>query len=293
VLVAADGTVMSETAFGLLATLCVLLAYRMRETAAPPSARLALAFGVAVGAAALARPEGLALLLLLLLVPGVRGAGRPGMARAALALAATAIVLAPWMIHLWATFGRPVPLAVNGSTLVAGANCRQTYGGPHIGSWDFDCVSRVPRRNDVVAAGAELRRGAAYAAHHVGELPLVVLARLGRTFDLFQPGHEERVAEGRAPALSRVGAVVFWLLMPLGAYGAVVLRRRRRPLGPLWVPVGLVLLVTVAGYGIPRFRHPAEFTLLVLAAAGLVELVERRAAQPAVPGAKTRASGVS
>jgi hypothetical protein len=55
-----------------------------------------------------------------------------------------------------------------------------------------------------------------------------------------------------------------------------VLRRRGQPLGLLLAPFALVAVVSVLGYGTPRFRVPAEIPLVVLAAVALAALAGRR-----------------
>jgi hypothetical protein len=113
------------------------------------------------------------------------------------------------------------------------------------------------------------RAGLDYAGDHVGRVPLVVLARLGRTFELLQPVRQAQHAEGRARGLEVAGAVFWFVLLPPGIYGLVLLRRRRVALMPLVAPFVLALAATVIGYGVPRFRHPADVALAVLAAVAI------------------------
>jgi 4-amino-4-deoxy-L-arabinose transferase-like glycosyltransferase len=269
VLVSADSAVMSETLLGLLVLLCALAAYRLRER--PTAARAAL-LGVLIGLAALTRGE--ALLLVPLLLPW----RRPKLAVAL--VAACLVTLAPWTIRNFSTFDRPVLLSTNEGGLLAGANCPSTYGGHDIGSWDIRCV-RSPIGADESAASAAARRaGVDYAGEHAGRLPLVVLARLGRTFELLQPVRQAQQAEGRAEGLELAGAVAWFVLLPLGAYGVVLLRRRGVPLMPVLAPFVPALAATVLGYGVPRFRHPADVALVVLVGVALDGLIGSSVASP-------------
>ena len=73
--------------------------------------------------------------------------------------------------------------------------------------------------------------------------------------------------------------VVAWYLLALAAIGgALALRRRGRPLLVLLAPAPAVCVAALVGYGVPRLRHAFEIPLLVLAAAALVALWERRRA---------------
>jgi 4-amino-4-deoxy-L-arabinose transferase-like glycosyltransferase len=275
VLVSADGAVMSETLLGLLVALCALCAYRLLER--PSLARGAL-LGALIALAALTRGEAILLVALLALPVALRLPARRA-ATLGVSLAACIVVLAPWTIRNLSAFDKPVWLSTNEGGLIAGANCSGTYRGHDIGSWDIRCVPRGPVEDESAASARARRAGIDYARDHAGRVPLVVAARLGRTFELLQPVRQAQHAEGRAAGLEVAGAVFFLLLVPLGAYGAVALRRRRVALAPLLAPVGLAIAATVVGYGVPRFRHPADVALTVLAAVALDALVRRRAAQ--------------
>jgi 4-amino-4-deoxy-L-arabinose transferase-like glycosyltransferase len=278
VLVSADGAVMAETLLGLLVALVALVAY------APPSLRRGALLGALVGLAALTRGEALLLLLLL--------ARRPPRELAAMVLACL-VVLAPWTIRNFSTFDKPVPISTNEGNLFAGANCDNTYRGRDIGSWDLRCVPGGPIEDESLAAARFRHAGLNYASDHAGRVPLVLLARLGRTFELFQPVRQAQHAEARAAGLEVAGAVFFLLLVPLGAYGAIVLRRRGIPLAPLLAPFGLAIAATLIGYGVPRFRHPADVALVVLAGAGSSVASSRSAGSGGLKSRFRRSAGRS
>ena len=63
---------------------------------------------------------------------------------------------------------------------------------------------------------------------------------------------------------------MFYPLMVLAIGGTVVLARRREPLLPLLVPVGIVTFAAVSAFGQSRYRAPAEPLMMVLAAVGLM-----------------------
>ena len=260
VLISADGAVMSETLLGLLVALAIYVAYGQQST------RRAALLGVLIGLAALTRGEAILLLLLL--------ARRPRRELAAMVLAC-ALVLAPWTIRNLATFDKPVLISTNEGNLIAGANCRSTYYGHDIGSWDLRCVPGGPVEDDSVAAARFRRAGLDYAGDHLGRVPLVLTARLGRTFDLYQPIRQAQNAEGRAAGIEVAGAVFFWLLVPRGALGVAVLRRRGLVLLTLFA---LAVAATLVGYGVPRFRHPGDVALIVLAGVAGSSLASPRSA---------------
>ena len=272
-LVAADGSLRSESVYALCIALVLLAALAYREA---PSARGAALLGVAVAAAALTRGEALVLLVLLALpLCGPR--------RAAVAALACVVVLAPWLARCWIVFDRPVLISTNVGGLLAGANCDATYHGALIGQWDFGCIPPPVHANEALEAERLRDRGLSYARHHVGRLPVVVAARLGRSFELFRPreqARQEAFFEGRNLRVEQAGVACYYALVLLAAYGVVVLRRRDGPWRILMAPVALVVFVTVISYGFTRLRVAAEPALVVLAAVALDAVAARRWAAP-------------
>jgi 4-amino-4-deoxy-L-arabinose transferase-like glycosyltransferase len=272
VLVSADGALMSESLYGLLVVAALHAALSQRERR---DARSAIALGVLVGLAALTRSEALLLLPLLawpLCLPGSRR-----LIRVLGCTVACLVVLAPWTIRNLDTFNQLVVVSHNDSTVLAGANCPATYRGVDLGSWDFGCISARRTLREGVQADRWRSQGLHYARAHVSRLPVVLVVRLLRTWDFWQPRRQVQFAESRAPWADEAGVACYYLLLPLAALGAVLLwGRGRRTAWILLSPLALVTLSTLLGYGLPRFRHAAEPSLVVLAAIALVTLAERR-----------------
>ena len=216
-LIAADGALMSETLLGLLVALSLLAAVRLADA---PSTGRAIAFGAVVALAALTRGEA-GLLLPFALVPVLR---RPGGGRAAVvAVVAFVVVLTPWTIRNWVVFDRPVAVATNSGTAVGGANCDATYHGDKLGGWYLNCLRDHPGKNEAENHDAQLRDGLHYAREHAGRVPVVLAARLGRVWSLYDPFS---TPEGRSVRAVKLGVPAFFLLALLGVVGVVALRRR-------------------------------------------------------------------
>lgn len=270
--IGADGSLMSESLYGLLVALTLLLALRLIDR---PGIAVAAVLGTTIGLAALTRTEGLAFLALLVLPAAwlTGGEHRRRVALAAVALAAALAVIAPWTIRNTTAFDRFVPISTNEATVLAGANCGPVYGGDDIGGWRLECVSPSRTADEGRQAARWRREGLEYMRDHRGRLPKVVTARVLRTWDLFPPG-KVVVNEGRARWIAQLETVMYFLLLPLALAGALLLRGRRE----LWIllaPVAIVTIVSAYGWGLTRFRHPADIVIVVLAAVALVEL-ERR-----------------
>lgn len=271
-LIAADGAMMTESTYGLFAALSLLAAYRLVDA---PSLGRALVLGLVVGIAAHARAEAL-LLLPLLLVPLLR---RPGGLRAAAAVCVMfALVLVPWTVRNWSAFDRPVLIATEGGETLAGANCHSVYYGERIGTWSVSCAAFSGSGNEAEELNERGRDGIRYAFDHVERWPLVATARVARTWGLWRPF---AVPEGRRAWLQRLGAALYFVLVPLAVYGFVLLRRRKVAVWILMAPFITVTLTALLAYGQIRFRHSAELSLVVLAAVALDRLLPPRRAEAA------------
>ena len=280
-LVAVDGALMSETLFGPLVLLALLAALRLAERPGP--ARGAL-LGAAIALAALTRAEALLLLPLLALPLAWRARSGP----AALgAIAACVLVLAPWTIRNLVQLDTFAPTSTNDATVLAGANCPATYDGVDLGGWNLTCIS--PRRFADEAPQARVWRREAidYAFSRKDRWPVVVAVRVARVWDVWQPRRQVMFAEGRQRDVERAGVVVYFGFLLLGALGLRALRRRPRVPGALLVllaPAVVVTLSAITGYGVPRLRHLFEPGIVLLAAAGVLTLLEAATARwPRLP----------
>ncbi len=141
--------------------------------------------------------------------------------------------------------------------------------------------------------------GMDYLTSNLDRLPVVVAARFGRMWGLYRPLQQLQIedGEGRPEDGARVGLVMFYPLMALAVGGTVVLARRRQPLLPLLVPVGIVTFAAVSAFGQSRYRAPAEPLMMVLAAVGLMAFLgwvrHRGGTEPDEPAATQAAPATS
>jgi len=179
-----------------------------------------------------------------------------------------------------------VLLSTNDGTTLLGANCDIAYY-QDVGGWDIRCLAPVPNEGNVDGSvrAAERRHVAeAYVRHHLARVPVVVAARIGRTFDVY--GLRALVAldrgEEKAGWAVWAGIVCFWVLAVAAVVGWVELGRhepQRRTRWWVFVPLVTVLLTSIAFYGAHRIRAPAEPAIVLLAAVAFVrgwELIRAR-----------------
>lgn len=290
VMIAVDGDLMSETLYGPLIAGTLLCAFAVMDR---PTTRRAILLGALIGLAALTRTEAL-LFLPFLVVPVVWRArpswrGRTGLGL--VALVACLVVLTPWTLRNEVAFGRFVPVSTNDATVLAGANCDQTYHGVQLGGWSITCIANRTKTNEAAQAAIWERQGLHYIEHHLSRLPVVMAVRLLRVFDLWQPRRQARdFAEGQQIGVAEAGVAVFYVLILAAIPGFLALRRRRRPVRlVLLAPAVVVCISTAVGYGVPRLRDSFDIALLVLAAAGIEAVAEwvalRRRAPRTFPAA--------
>ncbi|HEY6623441.1 MAG TPA: glycosyltransferase family 39 protein [Acidimicrobiales bacterium] len=270
-----SGIVMSETPAMLFMALILLAVTRLLRS---PTLVMAALLGAACGAEALIRAE-LLLFVPFLLVPAVLTASGPTLRRKlgllGVGILASLVVLAPWVGRNLATFTDATYISTGDGLALLGSNCAQTYHGPNLGSWSLTCSLSAPGPGDEsVQSSRDQHAAVQYAEHHAGRLPVVVLARVGRLWDFFEPIQMANVDvnEGRPVPASLAGLGFYYALLPLGIAGIVIYRRRRIRQWFLLVPAGVVTVVAALVYGLVRFRSPFEVCLVVLAAPPLVLL---------------------
>jgi hypothetical protein len=277
-----DAVIMAETLTAALAAAVLWSVYRYLDRPSPAGAALV---GALSGLAALSRAE-LALLGVLAFVPVVVGAGGawgPRLGRLGLAALAGLVVLAPWTAYNAGRFEKPVLISTNDGLTLIGANCDRQYDGPDPGLWDIACLPpgsfTEAQARDQSVVNADYRHLAMeYARANLGDLPRVAAIRVARTWSLYDPSSMIRYNEneGREPPVGWAGFVSFWLLVPFGVAGAILLRQQGRALWPLLAPAVVVTVISALFYGLLRFRVPAEVSLVVLAAVAVVGLLDRR-----------------
>jgi 4-amino-4-deoxy-L-arabinose transferase-like glycosyltransferase len=280
-----DAYVMSETLIFLTTTLTMLASLRACER--PTPARFAQ-IGFLIGVSALTRAEAILLLPLIvlpLLWRSKTGAHRNAVLLGAVATLATLVVVAPWIGYNLSRFDRPVTLTDTAEIGLLISNCDDVYYGSNIGYWSPRCeyvTLRGAPDDDVARASIERDTATRYIRSHLSRVPLVVLARVGRTYGLYDPigqlsldEHDDLVVRREAlPAL--VGFLSYYPLTVGAISGLLLLRKTGRPTFFLIAPFVSVAITVVVLYGQTRFRAAAEPTLVILAAAALDRVWTRR-----------------
>ncbi len=288
-----SGILMSETPAMLFMALILLAVVRLIRKPTFISAALV---GAACGAEALVRAE-LLLFVPALLVPATLARPLPWPRRfglMAVGVLATLVVLGPWVGRNLVTFKDSTYISTGDGIALLGANCPESYTGQDLGSWSLACASSVSGSDESVVSTRAQHQAVQFAEHHLGRLPVVVLARVGRLWDFYEPIQmaDGDVNEGRPVPASLAGLAVYYLLLPFAAAGVVILRRRHIRQWFLLVPAGVVTVVSAAVYGLVRFRSPFEVCLVVLAAPAIV-LAAQAVGRRLAPGRGSAGPGLA
>jgi hypothetical protein len=195
-----------------------------------------------------------------------------------------------------ARFRHPEYLSAQYPALLASANCDTTYYGRLLGYFSVPCAAHYAQQSHArgdqsqVAVGFQ-RPAVSYIRHHLGRLPVVVGARLGRILEVYRPRQNVSLREyldGAEKSVAWAALIGYYVLALLSIVGGIVVRRRRVPLLPLLAPIAVVLITVVVTYGNTRFRTPAEVVLVVLGAvaidAGIARLVPNRSPRERAEG---------
>ncbi len=292
-----DGLIFSETLTNVVVVTALILAVRAWRQ--PTFGRIAW-LGAACGLAALGRAE-LGLLAPLLVIPiawSARRAAGNGVAlrRIGAGLVAAVIVVAPWVIYNNTRFHDLTFISTNDGLAMGASNCDPVYHGTSIGLTDLTppCTftdAEIAQLATVDSSGhhrpadqsevsaAYRSRAVHYMRLHWKRVPLVVVARVARTWSLWHPIDMISYNEGesRVRFVSWAGLVTFYPLALTAIAGGVLLwRRNRRHLWLLVVPAIALTVGVAITYGQVRFRSAAEPSLVVLAAIAVGWLVGGR-----------------
>jgi hypothetical protein len=277
-----DGLIMSETVTSIAVVSALLFALRLARR---PSIGNAIGAGIFAGLATLGRAE-LVLFLPLLLLPAAWFAARAvagGVGRAvglaAVAGVAALLAIGPWVGYNLGRFDERTFVSTNDGIALVGSNCDLVYYGKAIGLTYLGppCLDPTGLRGDEsVLAKVYRTRAFDYMKSHKSRVPVVIAARVGRTWSLYRPMDMLyfNLGEGRERWVTAAGLVGFYVLVPLAIAGAILLGRRRgdasRALWVLLVPAIASTIGVAVSYGQTRFRAAAEPSLAVLAAVAVV-----------------------
>ena len=302
-----DPLVISESMGILAGALMVLMAYRAWDD---PKLGNMLWLGLTFGIAGLVRSE-FGLLMPLVVIPLVIRAmpGQAVMKRLGYLFASGAVallVVSPWVVRNLTTFDRPTFLSHDAGLSLRSGACDEAFYGASVGWWSPECVihGHPPDADPSVRDDYWRDLATDYISDNLDRFPVVALARLGRMWEVYNPGTPWgelgngqtlafTIVEGRSEKAARLALAQAWILFPMSIAGFVILWRRKRPVAPLLALPLLVSFVSLFAFGSPRYRSVAEVAIVTTAAVTFDALITRfwPKRSPADPDAASSDSG--
>jgi hypothetical protein len=242
--------------------------------------------------AAFTRGEAI-LLLPVLVAPAILGLpDRSWRDRLRLLVAAGAAALAlllPWTLYVNSRFEEPVFMTSASGAVLSASACDEHFYGDDLALFIYcPSTATIPPGLDESERDQLVRRAALdYIGDNLDRLPVVVAARVGRLWDVYEPAQNLNMniaVEARGGDASRAGLAVYYAVLPFALLGAVSLWRRGTWLWPLLSVLLMVTLTAAMTFGLTRYRAPADLVLVTLAAAGLdalLRMLPRPRAAPA------------
>jgi len=271
----------------LVATFVCLVAYFAVDSL---SWRLAAAVGAFIGLISFVRGETIFLALPLVVVWAVATRSvASGLRYGAVALAATGLVISPWVVRNWVTMGYPILMSTgSGENLIAGHWSGADGKGSFVPILEVDYkYEGVPfPKAETLIYKEETRRALSFAVHNpLTELKLIPQKLYefyrsdGKVMLWIQKGTLDdpafgKSAEARWEALANV---YYWIALAVAVIGAPLWfsRRDARKLLPLMVVLYYSFLFGFVFIGEQRFHSALIPLLSVFAAMSAVAGVER------------------
>jgi 4-amino-4-deoxy-L-arabinose transferase-like glycosyltransferase len=271
-LVESGTSLMSEPLFTALALAAILAALIHRGS--PHRLRWAIATGILLGLAALARGNGVVLVVPLGFLVWTE---RPRLSRQALKapgamLVALVLMLAPWMIRNALVLHAFVPVTTEAGYAVAGTYNAYTAGGGRFPAmWappvlqEAQALERDRHLNEAQLGNRMTSDGLHYVRAHPAYTGRVVywntlrlLGLTGTRFELFSARYEPY-----PPWIASLSVRVSWALAALALLGLFTAAARRAP-PALWGCALALYLSVVFFYGGVRYRSPIDPLLIML-----------------------------
>ncbi|HEU5374997.1 MAG TPA: glycosyltransferase family 39 protein [Ktedonobacteraceae bacterium] len=272
-----DGWLYSESVYTFFSLGFAYSLFRFQRT---PRPGWIISCGLSLGCASLTRPNGVSLLILVLVwavfMLRTRLLSWPQIGRAALAITfLTCALVLPWTFRNYLTAHKFILVATGGGLVLAGSYNNAAVNPPdgnYPGMWQSSARIRPPL-TDRSDAGET-----AYAYHwieaHLGEMPYLFSQHF---INMWRPyTSEEGLPVREFP--TRLSSRLVWILMNtapaliifLAACGLIVtMRSKWKELLIPYLLIGLTIILCIALYGSSRFRAPIE-PLLVLLAGGTI-----------------------
>jgi 4-amino-4-deoxy-L-arabinose transferase-like glycosyltransferase len=244
----------------------------------PPSPRLAVGVGALMGVAMLIRPTSVFVFAGILAAFVIAAGWRRGGALTAASIGVAALVILPWTIRNYVVTDEFVPLSAQDAALHGTFNDFSANHPTAPYAWQFstpevrELFAENPDISDAEYRSELIDLGTDYIAEH----PFSVAEAFywngfTRFWDVRRPGNalDEVPFEGRSKAVTTVGLVMYYVLLPLALCGIWRHRRRMTLVIPLAAAALAATIVFTVAAG-TRYRAPLEPMIAMMAVAAFI-----------------------
>jgi 4-amino-4-deoxy-L-arabinose transferase-like glycosyltransferase len=258
----------------------------------PPTTKLAIATGLAIGLGMLVRPN------LFFLFAGALGgwwilAGPKQAFRGlAIAVAAAVLLILPWTVRNLSAADGFVPISIQDAAVYGTFNDTAANDPTYPYQWRayIDPMPEVlegPPQSDYVVRRELIGDATDYISEHPDSVPKAFFWNgLSRFWDIRRPQHaiDEISTNGQSKGVAIPGLVLYWIALALALWGLWLFRARRAVVIPILL-IALAASITVIPDASTRYRAPLEPLIVILACAAPIAALGRgRPGSPAGPG---------
>jgi 4-amino-4-deoxy-L-arabinose transferase-like glycosyltransferase len=244
----------------------------------PPSPKLAAGVGALMGLAMLIRPTSVFVFAGILAAFVIAAGWRRGALLTAASVGVAALVILPWTIRNFVVTDEFVPLSAQDAALHGTFNDLSANHPTAPYAWQPSTpeVEALLRKNPEISDAEYRSELIDLGTEYIGDHPLSVVEAfywngLTRFWDVRRPGNalDEVPFEGRSKAVTTIGLVMYYVLLPLAIVGLWRHRRRSSLVIPvLALALGASVVFTVASG--TRYRAPLEPLVAMMAVAAFI-----------------------
>jgi 4-amino-4-deoxy-L-arabinose transferase-like glycosyltransferase len=257
----------------------------------PPTTKLAIATGLAIGLGMLVRPN------LFFLFAGALGgwwilAGPKQAFRGlAIAVAAAVLLILPWTARNLSVADGFVPISIQDAAVYGAFNDTAANDPIYPYQWrayiePMPEVLEGPPQSDYVVRRELIGEAADYIAEHPDSVPKAFFWNgLSRFWDIRRPQRaiDEIHPSGQSKGVAIPGLVLYWIALALALWGLWLFRDRRAVVIPVLL-IALAASITVIPDASTRYRAPLEPLIVILACAAPIAALGRGRPDPGRPG---------
>jgi len=253
----------------------------------PPTTKLAIATGLAIGLGMLVRPNLFFLFAGVIAAWWIAAGPRLALRNFAIAVLAAVLLILPWTIRNLSAADGFVPISIQDAAVYGTFNDTAANDPVHPYQWRpyIDPMPEVlegPPVSDYVVRRELIGFAGDYISEHPESVPKAFFWNgLSRFWDIRRPQRaiDEIHPNGQSKGVAIPGLVLYWIALALALWGLWMFRGRRAVVIPILL-IALAASITVIPDASTRYRAPLEPLIVILACAAPIAALGRERLGP-------------